>query len=166
MRRRCGRTEGSPAVRFLLVLPILLFSLGASAFAEERALAVFVSDSSPLKDISKADLRRVFSGEPVEAGGVRLIPLNLPPQTNERKAFDSAVLGLSPEEMPKYWIDRRIRALGMPPKTAPTPEVLLKAARFLPGAVVYAPLASLPVGLRVLTIDGKAPSDPGYVLKF
>lgn len=128
-------------------------------------LLVIVGKSTPVKDVSLATLRRVFQGEPTEyAPGERLIPFNLRAGTTERSRFDLSVLGIAPEDVGRYWIDRRIRDEAAPPRLLPSPLLGVKVVASLRGAITYVTEAHLSSSVRVLTIDGKAPSQPGYPL--
>ena len=72
-------------------------------------LAIVVSKDSPVSDISFYELKRLYLGEKINASGKRLLPLNLTPNFPERGAFDRTVLGMSPEAIARYWVDRKIR---------------------------------------------------------
>src|SRR5262245_28623702 len=61
----------------------------ASAQPAPIQLAVVVGPETRLTNISMADLQRVFSSEVVTANdGTRLLPINHPPRTADRVAFD------------------------------------------------------------------------------
>jgi len=137
----------------------------ASLRAEDAGLVVIVGKSNPLSDISRADLRRAFSGEPVNAGGKPLVPFNLAPASPERQTFDKALLGMSPDQATKFWIDRRIRGQGAAPKSAPSLDVVGKVVANFPNAISYVPAAAIPAGAKAVSIDGKAPGSPDYLPK-
>jgi hypothetical protein len=134
--------------------------------ASQSALVVVVSAQSPLRDISRKTLRRAYSGEPTEEGGARLVPLNQPPGSAARVVVDRTLLGLEPEAMARFWIDQRIRGQGSAPRAIPNVALLLRVLAQLPGGVSYVRRSDLPAnapGVKVLTIDGKKPGDPGYL---
>jgi ABC-type phosphate transport system substrate-binding protein len=135
------------------------------ARAEDSGLVVIVGKANPLNDISRADLRRAFSGEPVNAGGKPLVPFNMSPASAERQAFDRAVLNMSPDEATKFWIDRRIRGQGAAPKSAPSLDVVGKVVGNFPNAIGYVPASAIPAGAKAISIDGKAPGSPDYLPK-
>lgn len=138
---------------------------GANAQSSQRILVVVVSASTGLTDISSALLRRTFQGFPTEFGsGKRLLPLNHPVKTPDRTRFDRAVLGLTQDEIGRYWIDQKIRGVAEPPRTLGTAEFALRVVASFPGAITYADSSLVRSNLAALTIDGKHPSDPGYLL--
>jgi ABC-type phosphate transport system substrate-binding protein len=134
------------------------------ASAAEGGLVLVVAKASPINNITKAELNRVFSADPIKIEGQSVVPFALTPSSPERQAFDLVVLGMSPDEVNKFWIDRRIRGQGSPPKSAPSPEVVAKAVASVPGAMGYVPVASLTPALKPVAIDGKTYRDSGYLL--
>ena len=142
---------------FAMMLP---FPAGAAG----KPLVVVAATSSPFQDISVGELRRAFMGEAVTLEGKRLIPINHPLATPLRDRFDLLVLGLKPDEVGRFWVDRSIRAQSPPPKTVQSSELAVRIAMSLPGAITYAAPESLNDKLRALKIDGKALGQPGYPL--
>jgi hypothetical protein len=145
-----------------LLMPIAQVGVRAQA----KTLVAIVGATNPLKDASTGLLRRAFQGEAAEyASGKRLIAINMPPANPLRQQFDKAVLGLKPEEIGRFWVDRRIRGESAPPKTVPSPELALRLVMSLPGAISYVTSDLLNEKVRALTIDGKAAGQPGYPLR-
>jgi hypothetical protein len=129
------------------------------------ALVVVIGAATGVKDITTAALRRAFMGYPTDAGGKRLIPINHPTGSPNRVLFDKVMLGLSPEEVGRFWVDRRIRDESPPPKTVPSPDLAVRVAASLPFAITYISPDLVNDKVAVLTIDGKSPKDGSYLLK-
>lgn len=160
------------ARHFSILLGALILAVAlAPVFSPEtraagQPLVVVVAAALPLKDISTAVLRRSFMGEAAEyAAGKRLIPINHPPGTPARMQFDRTILGLQPDEVGRFWIDRRIRDQPPPPKTVPSVELAVRIVMSLPGAISYATADMVNANVRVLSIDGKSPGQAGYALQ-
>ena len=100
-------------------------------------LAVIVSKTSPLNELSSAQLTRMFMGDMVDSGGGRLIPLNRATATEERAQFDRCVLGKSPDEMARYWIDRKIPGAIRRAKAVEPVDVYARVVAKLDGAIGY-----------------------------
>jgi hypothetical protein len=153
---------------FFLFMLLLAAAVGAPrpapADAAEGGLVLVVAKSSPIAGVTKAELNRIFSGDSIRLEGQSVVPFALAAGLPERHAFDQIVLGLGPDEVNKYWIDRRIRGQGNPPKSAPSPEVMAKVVSGFAGAMGYVPVSALTSGLKPVTIDGKAFTDRGYLL--
>jgi hypothetical protein len=156
------RTRPTFLIAIALLLAAALPFSAARVAAAGKPLVVVVSAAAAMKDISTSNLRRVFQGMPTDfEGGKRFVPLNHPTGTPTRVQFDRAVLGLEPEAVGAFWVDRRIRDESPPPRTVPSGDLALRIAGSLPGAITYV----YPVSVKVLTIDGKAAGAPGYLLK-
>jgi len=148
----------------LLCFTALPFSL-PRAGAAPKPLVLVVARSVPLSDISTSTLRRVFQGMPTAySSGKRFVPLNHPTGTPTRTQFDRAVLGLEPGAVGAYWIDRRIRDESPPPRTIPTAELAQRIAASLPGAITYVYDEDVSAAVKMLTVDGRSPGQPGYPL--
>lgn len=161
MLKKLMHTIALVVLAWSLVSP---FDPGARAEANQP-LFVVVGASTDMTDISLAALRRAFQGEPAfTPSGKRLVPLNHAIGIPERVAFDRGVLGLEPDEVGRFWINRRIRDEGAPPRTLPSAELGVRVVASYPGAITYIQAKFLNPSVRVLRIDGKLPGDPGYLL--
>jgi hypothetical protein len=139
-----------------------------SARASERViLAVVVARASSVQDLSLLELKRIFSSEgDSDPSGERYVGFNHPAHTADRAAFDKIVLGMSPDEVSQFWIERRIRGLSGPPRSVDSLSLLLRLIARLPGAIGYARPAQLTGEVRAIRVNGKLPSDSGYPLTF
>lgn len=124
-----------------------------------RPILIVVAASSPLTNITLDGARRIFIGEWPE-----LRPLNLPPRSEERVALDQVLLGRGPDEVARYWIERRIRGQGGPPRVIPSASLVVKIVARVPGAVGYVVDTPLPEGVRALSVGGLLPTHPQYPL--
>jgi hypothetical protein len=131
------------------------------------ALAIIVSPTSKLSNVSMADLRRVFESERLtDPDGTKLIALNHPPKTVDRVGFDQVVLGMDPEAVGRFWIDRKIRGGNGPPRTVESLATLRRVVEKLPGAIGYIRPGQLSNEVRAIRVDGKLPEDPGYPVRY
>ena len=132
--------------------------------AAGKPIVLVIGANSTIKDLDFALVRRAFSGLPTEVDGKRIIPINHANGSPLRVAFDRAVLGLEPGDVGKYWIDKRIRDEGAPPKTVPSPDLAIRIAASLPNAITYASPEQVNASVKVLSIGGKLPNQAGYPL--
>lgn len=146
-----------------LVLCALVL-LGGGARADGRKLVVVVAKGSAVTNLSRSDLRRCFLSEPVSAGGKQLVPFNASPNSAERTAFDRAVLGMSPDEVGRFWIDRKVRGQSAAPRSLPSNAHIAKVAAKFPGAISYLPADALTAEVQAVAIDGVAYTDARYNL--
>jgi hypothetical protein len=157
--------------RKFAALAILLWALACLrlsppiAGAAAEPLLVVAGLSFPGTDITFANLKSTFRGQSISIGGKHIIPINHPLDAPLRIAFDRAVLGLEPAAVGRFWVDMRIRDEGKPPTLASSPELALRIAASLPGALTYGDKTMLNAKVKVLTVDGKAAGQPGYAIK-
>lgn len=158
-----GNRLHTAALALLVNILVLVAAPAPAPRAADPPLVVVVAATNPMQEISRANLRRLFLGEPTSGPGGKLIPLNQPPGTPARAQFDSIVLGLEPEAVARFWIDQRIRGLGGAPRAVPH-AMLIRVVPQLAGTIGYIRANELVAGLRALSIDGKKAGDPGYLL--
>jgi len=149
---------GCAAIASLLILA----PLPAEADAGAELLAIVSSKQGGVSDLSLYQLKRLFLGDNVQAGGHELIALNRDAKGFERTGFDRTVLGMSPEAAARYWIDRRIRGQSGAPKAVEPAAVIQRVVARLPRAVGYVRLRDVSPEVQVVKIDGRKPGDPGY----
>jgi hypothetical protein len=122
----------------LLVLVALQAGSANRITRADSVLSVIAHKSVAVRALSRDDLRPIFETRKTTwPDGSPVRPFNLDPSTRGRRVFDSVVLGLTPEVMPRFWIDRRVRGDSRPPRTIPSDASMLKVVRSLPGAVGY-----------------------------
>ncbi len=129
-------------------------------------LVVIISAQSKLQDLPKAIVKRVFLGEPTTVDGQKLIPFNYAPEDPTRLRFDDVLLGFDTAASGRYWVDRRIRGQGLPPRVVPNAAIARMAVAKLPGGVSYVFSNQLDASVRALRIDGIAPDASNYPLKY
>jgi len=135
--------------------------------AERVTLAVFVAKDSNLQNLKMTELRRIFTNADDSGfSGQRNVPFNHTARSSDRIGFDQTVLRMSPEEVSRFWIDRKIRGLPGPPRAVDSLSALLRLVSHTSAGVGYARPSQVSSDVRVIRIDGKLPSDPGYPLQF
>lgn len=131
----------------LLALAVLL--AGLPVRASDQALMVVANAKAGVTTMTRDELEEVFvMSRRVWPNGTRIVVLNLETGTPERTYFDHVVLGLSPEQAARYWIDRRTRGGGEAPMRLPNPAVVMKVVPVLAGSIGYAPEGPLAAGVR------------------
>ncbi len=121
---------------------ILISVLSAALFLSTLGqggdeIAVIVNKDSSVQSLTEAQLRALFQTTKTSFAGGRALPLNLPRGNSARTGFDAAVLGLDPDRVARYWVDRKIRGGNPPPKKLAKPELVVKVVAAKNGAIGY-----------------------------
>ena len=112
----------------------------------------------PVRAISAAELASIFSRSTRNwKDGSAIRPLNLPPGTPERVAFDRAVLHMEPEQSAQFWVDKMVRGEEAAPKAIAKIDIVVRLVPTLAGAIAYVPEDIVDDKVRVLAFvrDGK-----------
>jgi ABC-type phosphate transport system substrate-binding protein len=151
-----------------LSTPGLILALGEVVLAHAapaNALVIVTQKNSALGDLTLRELKRLYQSEQVNGpDGAPIIPLNRPTGSPARVAFDQLVLKMDPDEVGRYWIDRKIRGQTGAPKAIPSLDLLRRAVASVTGTLTYLSASELTADLKVVNVDGKHPTEAGYPL--
>jgi ABC-type phosphate transport system substrate-binding protein len=142
-------------MRILLPLVLLVAITGIPVLADTRAddqrLAVIVHPKTPVSSLSEDELVAIFTMSQRRWSDGETIG------TSTRVYFDDAVLGMSPDQAARFWIDRRIRDGGSSPLKTPNATTMLKVVASLARSIGYVPEAQLGPGVKVVArvINGR-----------
>jgi hypothetical protein len=130
---------------WILILALLASAMAAPAYAvSDTDLAVFVNAQSRIVQMSAVEMETLFTRTQTRwDDGSPIVPLNMPPGSQTRIVFDRVVLRLDPDDVGRFWIDRRIRGLGLPPRQVGEPATIVRVVEKLNGAIGYAPEAMI-----------------------
>jgi ABC-type phosphate transport system substrate-binding protein len=150
-----------PLSALLLALTLAFGSVwaGASHATHEESLLVIVNAQASVAQVSSYEIEALFTrGQTRWDNGSAVYPFSFPAGSPPREQFDRAVLRLSPDQVGRFWLDRRIRGLGMPPKQVPSATMMMQIVANLPGSIGYIPAARAKlVGVKVVAriVQGK-----------
>lgn len=136
------------ALKFLLVL-IPALGLSSNALGGDE-LSVIVNSEASVSSMSQSDLRPIFQTTKTSFEGGKALPLNLPEGDSARRGFDAAVLGLDPDRVARYWVDRKIRGGNPPPTNIPSAAMVVKLVAAKQQAIGYVPSGSIGSGVKVV----------------
>src|SRR5690606_23092438 len=101
-------------------------------------LAIVMAEDSSVTGLTFHELKQLYMGQRLKTPkGEWMVPLNRRNEDPERVGFDDSVLGMNPEIVRQYWIDRKIRGQSGPPKTINSGALVLKLVNKVPGAIGY-----------------------------
>jgi hypothetical protein len=127
------------------------FELEPKAHAARPKLIVIANPGLRARHVDVSELRDLFLRRSQTLQGQPSIPFNYPSGSQFRVLFDERVLNMSPDQVGRFWVDVRIRGGGRPPRTVPTPELMVRVVAELQGAVGYVPEGTQ-VGTQVKTL--------------
>jgi ABC-type phosphate transport system substrate-binding protein len=157
--------------RFLFVLGVIAITLSvigdARAQAKTSDMAVIVNPSTPVSDLSMAEVRKVFLGDrQYWTKDVPVVLLIRAPQSRERNVILKTLYGMTESEFKKYWIAKIFRAEATAaPKIVYSNDMAEELISVIPGAIAFIPQADVKDGFKVVKINGRLPGEPGYPLK-
>ena len=161
---RMVRLANAALVAGLLARP----SLASRAQAQgTRPLAIVVNRSVPENNLSFTELRRIFLGEqqfwPDRSKVTLLVRA---PTAYERSMVLDRIYRMDEDRFRQYWIGKMFRAeVAAGPKIVYSSEMALNLVSAIRGSITFIPLSAVTPEVKVLRIDGKLPSEPGYPLQ-
>jgi hypothetical protein len=128
-------------------------------------LAIVVALESPIRALTHFELKKLYLGAHIEdVAGERIMPFNQPLAAPDRLAFESHVLGMTPDEVARYWIDRKIRGESGAPKAVSPVDLLQRLVSRLVHSIAYVRVGQVLPQVRAIAIDGRLPADDDYKL--
>ncbi len=142
----------APAFALALALALAASALAGAAGAEAGdEIDVVVNKAHPARALAREELRPVFQTSRTQwPDGAKTEPFNLPDDSPTRHEFDAAVLGLDPDRVARYWVDRKIRGGAPPPRKLPSPAAVLRAVAADKGSVGYVPAKEVNDSVRIV----------------
>jgi ABC-type phosphate transport system substrate-binding protein len=147
-------------IAWVVIIGLLTMAAAPPVHAlQETGLAIIVNMQAPTGSMSAVEMETLFTRTQTRwDDGSPIVPINAPPGSGLRVLFDRVVLQLDPDEVGRFWIDRRVRGLGLPPRHVGEPTTIVRVVEKLNGAIAYAP-EELVRGARVKVVarirDGK-----------
>ena len=132
--------------------------------AASAQVAVIVNRANPIQNLSLSDLQRLYLGQSVTfSNGTRVVLVTYPAA---EARFYQAALGMTGDRFQRHWTELVFQGQdATPPKPIATGEELNRFVAEHPGALAFIDLAAVEQSVKIMTIDGRAPSDPAYRLR-
>jgi ABC-type phosphate transport system substrate-binding protein len=148
----------------LLCAPVASAAAQATA---RQAIAIVVNPKSTIGNLSFRDLRRIFLGEqqfwPDRSKVTLLVRA---PVAHERAVVLDQIYRMDEDQFRQYWIGKMFRAeVAGGPKIVYSSDMAMNLVGVIPGSITFVLASSVTGDAKVVRIDGKLPSDPGYPLK-
>ncbi|HSO32509.1 MAG TPA: hypothetical protein VLT33_08335 [Labilithrix sp.] len=134
-----------------LALTTLSWEGQSSADDDADEVFVVVNKANPASALTREDLRPLFQTTKGEwPDGVKADPVNLADESVVRHRFDAAVLGLDPDRVARYWVDRKIRGGERPPRKVSSASAAVRSVASEKGGVAYVLRGDLSPSVKVV----------------
>jgi len=135
--------------------------------SSRQPIAIVVHPGSPVSNVSFDELRRIFMGQqqfwPDHSKVTLLVRA---PVSYERNVVLGRIYRMTEDRFRQYWIGKMFRAeIAAGPKIVYSSGMALNLIAAIPGSITFVPASAVTRDVKVLRIDGKLPSDPGYPLQ-
>ncbi len=155
----------SLSVAVLILAPGLASAEGT--IEENGGIAIVVHKDTAVSNLSMTELRSIFlANQQFWADRSRIILLVRAPQSDERDYVLNTIYQMDEVEFRKYWIAKMFRAeVPRGPKIVFSTDMTLDLVVAIPGSISFMRADQATDAVKIVSVDGKLPSDEGYPLK-
>ena len=149
-----------------LFLVVTALFVAGPGLAEQPAVAIVVHPDVQVTDLSTDQLRRIFlADQQFWPDRSRIVLLVRAPEAIERKMVLDRIYQMNESEFRKYWIGKMFRAeVAALPKIVFSSNMAQELVTAIPGSITFIPSGDVDSSIKVLSIDGLLPDQPGYSL--
>lgn len=145
----------------------VLCSPPARAHAQGFTVAIVVHPDAQVSDLTFDELRKIFMAQQqFWRDNSRITLLVRAPVAAERKMVLEKIYRMSEDQFRQFWIGKMFRAdVASGPKIVYSSEMARELVTAIPGAITFLPLDAVTANVKVVRINGKLPTDAGYILR-
>src|SRR5579859_714175 len=151
---------------FCALLPIAMLATAADPKPTVE-FAVIASPEVAVSNLTIADLRKLFLGDKQFWTTKLCVALLIrAPVARERAVVLWNICKMSEAQFGQYWIGKTMRAeCTRTPQQFTSNQQALNLVSNTPGAIAIVNAGQVPAGMKVLSVEGKLPNQPGYLLQ-
>lgn len=131
-------------------LLLTLALLATASFAADWAIVA--NPAVGASSISKADLKRIYTGKKSQLGSGKVVPVMLTESNPAASSFLQEVLGMSGAEYKKFWVDAQIKGEGSAPMNQKSSAAAVAIVSELPGAIAVVEKSAAGGSVKVLEV--------------
>jgi hypothetical protein len=136
---------------FLLGSALLGVTLWSPSSLAATKIAVVVHPSNDVGALGLGELEAIFTTRRLYwPNGRAIAAYNLPTKHALRATLDRSVLRLEPDQVARFWIDRRVRGGHAPPRQAPSVEIMRRVVASLETGIGYVPTSDVTRDVKVI----------------
>ncbi|HZH74140.1 MAG TPA: hypothetical protein VFD91_16715 [Mariniphaga sp.] len=114
---------------------------------------VIVNNDNSMTSVSKADLKRVYTGKMDNIKGNNVNPVNISLNDPAAASFLDEIVGMGVADYKSFWLAEQIRGGSSAPSVTKSAEDMLSHIKSNTNAIGYIPKNSNPDGVKVLTVN-------------
>lgn len=163
MKKRINRALALTCWGFCI---LILVGIALVGDVSANGFVVVVNKANAADSVSFGDLVKYLSAEKqFWSNGKKVVILLREAGSEEKKVLLDKVYKLSEDELKKMWVGKVYKnEIAAPPKTVSSPSAIIKAVMDTEGGIGVVKAEEVSGDVKVLKIDGKLPSDAGYLL--
>jgi ABC-type phosphate transport system substrate-binding protein len=142
-------------------------SVPADEVVASSAIAIVVHKDTEVGNLSLEELRSIFlADQQFWKNRRRIILLVRAPESDERDFVLNKIYQMSEAQFRQYWIGKMFRAeVPRGPKIVFSTDMTLELVVAIPGSISFIRADRATDDVKVITVDGKLPTEPGYPLQ-
>ncbi|MCH7897792.1 MAG: hypothetical protein IIC62_00445 [Proteobacteria bacterium] len=155
----------------LLAVAVCFVFSGSTALAQQAAasspIAIVVHKDTDIENLSLTELRNIFlANQQFWSNRKRIVLLVRTPKSDERDFILNTIYQMDEAQFRQYWIAKMFRAeVPRGPKIVFSTDMMLELVIAIPGSISFVAADEVTDDVKVVRIDGKLPSEPGYPLR-
>jgi hypothetical protein len=153
--------NGKPLSALIFVNRMEDIEVEGGASQNLNALAVIVNKSNPVTNLSSEELREILLGKREFWKGSQKIVVLLPNGGTPEREVALRMVDMNDSSYKQYWLERT-GAGESAPAAMPSSGIALSLVAETPAAIAVVPLADVRDSVKVVKVDGHAPSESGY----
>ena len=129
-------------------------------------IAVVVNQGNEIESVTLQSLQDIYAGNKVSwSNNYKIFPVTMKSSLEVSQSFFAEALGKSSREMKRAWIRLTLSGAGAAPKVVGSEAEMLLYVAKNEGAIGFVNVDNVNDSVRVLAVQGKLPSEKGYLLK-
>jgi phosphate transport system substrate-binding protein len=135
--------------------------------AADDDLSVIVNKSNPIDNLTRAQLRKLMLGEQDSWPGGKKVSIVLrKPGEPERSGVLRSICGMSEDDFNQHLMHANFTGeTAGAPKALGSGAAVRQLVTVLPGGIGFVRAAEVNDAVKIVTVDGVAPGQPGYKIK-
>jgi ABC-type phosphate transport system substrate-binding protein len=147
----------------------VLLTLACVAVAQTKSndVAVVTNPSTPVSELSLAEVRKIFLGErQYWNSSMPVVVLVRAPVAREREVVLKTIYQMNENQFKQYWVAKIFRSEAVSaPKIVYSSDMTMQLLSVIPGSIAFMQAKDVGPGVKILKVDGHAPGEPGYKLR-